>query len=459
MKTRTGGGLHPSFPEAWRCVLGGALYACGLGLTAFPAFFDGDAEARRFWLGGWMVVAMLWWALMGTRMCLLIDRMLPLRLPRIGAMLRNGIALHLTLSVGLPMLLLLLWQPAQASGQAGLPALAAALWLGSAAGLLILSLPLPLAFVPGILLVLGWEDLNGPATGFAAGCTALLLAGLAWRSHAARQRHGLLAPFGVWLEDPTQQVKTILRWPGPARGGRRPPTESVHSSPAGGSLDLLATLLGQNCQTLRQRHGHRGERLTWLVFTAGAMALLAFGHFQDTATDTPKSGNLYMLLLSSAGLLYSIEKPRQTIRALHGNLHAQRAELFLAPGLPSQPQLEQAVMRQIFLSLRERVLLFALAMPAALHLTYPLNPWWALWWVCFCALSLLLGVYSAWRAWHGQEHGWGWSVALLALSLSTHYWMLTHPHAPPSWMLLAWAVFMLWTGIGFGAARRRTAAG
>lgn len=448
--------LLPSFPETWVCVLGIVLYVFGLGLGRLPAFFDGDPEARRFWPATWTVVAALWWGFMGTRMCVTLDRMQALRLPHIGTTLRNTVGLHLLLSVGLPMLAMLLWQPERAVAETSLPSLAAALWLGSTAGLLIISLPLPLAFAPSVLLILNWDELDEPGIRFAAGCAALLLAGLSWHWHIARRRHVLLAPFGAWVEDLTPQLRMLGRGPAPTLGWRNLPEPA--RSPAGpdSSQALLAGILGHDFQTCRQTFGLRGQFLAWLIFLADSAALLVYGHFGEVERARPASGNTYMLIISWFGMFFLVQRPQRSLTALRARLHGQRAELFLAPRLPPQPHLERAMLRQVFLSLREKVLLLAVSMPAAMQLTHSLNLWWGLWWAGFAMLSLLLGLYSAWLAWHGRKPGLAWLLAFGILSMFSHWRLLAYPNTPLSpWVMLAWAVFLLWTLVQFALARHR----
>ena len=447
--------LRPLFPETWVCVLGIVLYVFGLGLGSLPAFFDGDAEARRFWPATWTVVAALWWGFMGTRMCVTLDRMLALRLPRVGATLRDVVSLHLLFSVGLPMLAMLLWQPEQAIAETSLPSLAAALWLGSTIGLLVISLPLPLAFAPGVLLILSWDGLDEPAIRLAAGCAALLLAGLSWHWHIARRRHVLLASFGAWVEDSTPQLRIIGRLPATLLGERIPAAPAASPALAEGSQAMLARILGQDFQTLRQTYGPRGQMLTWSIFLGGSATLLIYGHFADVERTRSVSGNPVMFIISWFSLAMLVQKPLRSLMALRTRLRGQRAELFLAPGLPPQAALEQAVLRQAFLSLREKALLIAISMPAAMQLSFLLNPWWGLWMAGFATLSVLLGLYSTWLAWHGRKPALAWTIAFAILSLGTHGWMLSHPHAPPAWLVLTWAVFLLWTLAQFALTRRR----
>ncbi|MCV2216410.1 hypothetical protein [Thauera sp. Sel9] len=443
------------FPEAWVCVLGIVLYVFGLGMGSLPSFFDGDAEARRFWPATWTAVAALWWAFMGTRMCVTLDRMLALRLPRIGATFRDAVSLHLLFSVGLPMLVMLLWQPQQTGTENSLPSLAAALWLGSTIGLLVISLPLPLAFAPSVLLILNWDGLDEPTIRFAAGCAALLLAGLSWHWHIARRRHVLLASFGAWVEDSTPQLRLIGRLPATPLGERIPAAPAASPAIAENSQAMLARILGQDFQTLRQTYGPRRQVLTWAIFLGGSAALLIYGHFADVERTRSVSGNPVMFVISWFSLAMLVQKPQRALMALRTRLQGQRAELFLAPGLPPQASLEQAVLQQAFLSLREKALLIAIAMPAAMQMSFLLNPWWGLWMAGFAVLSVLLGLYSTWLAWHGQQSGLTWLIAFGILSLGTHGWMLAHPHAPPAWLVLAWAAFLLWALTRFAFARRR----
>jgi hypothetical protein len=57
---------------------------------------------------------------------------------------------------------------------------------------------------------------------------------------------------------------------------------------------------------------------------------------------------------------------------------------------------------------------------------------------------------SAWLAWHGRKPGLAW------LRTFSQWWLLAYPNTPLSpWVMLAWAVFLLWTLVQFALARHR----
>ena len=450
--------LRQLFPPVWVCVLYTAFLALFLSLTPLLRVPDGNVELQRLWSGLFVAIVIVWSTLLGRQTCMTAACMLPLRLPQLGATLRNAAGVHLALGIGLPALVVLLWQPAPDHAVAAVTTL----WLGVTAGVLILSLPAPLAFLPALVLILGWHGFDEAAVKLAAGCSALLLAGLSWHWHSSRLRSRMLAPFGAWTPGRSPRPSLQLQPDRPEIDSPSRQGASAQAEPVQYGRDLLAAVLGRWCQTSRQACGRRGQRLIWLLAATGTAGLLAIGrswHMPDWG-----AGMMSVLAIS---LPVVIDQPQQILAKLRSKQHAQWAELFLAPGLPPQPHLEGAVMRQVFLCLRERVLLFALILPAALQLGYSLSPWWALWWLCFAASTLLGGLYMAWLSWHGQKQGVSWEIlltlALFGLAYGTNHGLLVHrtPFAFPelfALLALGWAILLAVMLARFLIVRRRIGA-
>ncbi|MCV2216411.1 hypothetical protein [Thauera sp. Sel9] len=451
--------LRQLAPPIWAYVLYALLLAVFLGMTLYPFLSGRSTETQTPWPATWVVIAAVWSWLVGQQMCLTAHRMLPLRLPRIASSLRKSVGLHAVVGVALPVLTVQLWQPSASM----LSALAAALWLGSAISLLTLSLPVPLAVVPALVLILGWDHFDAPAVQFVAGSIALLLAELCWRWHLSRLRPGIWAPCGAWLGGRSLQASLPLqtgRRSPPVNGSPAGMVSSASPVPARYDQDLLARMLGRRFQTFRQAYGRRGQWLIWLLVAGCIAGLLALGRvWPEPAWGKDKVAILAIMLM----LL--IDHSQHMVDKLLTKRRTQWVELYLAPGLPPRAHLEGAVMRQIFRCVGERVLLLALFLPAVVQLSYSLNMWWALWWVCFALIVLLQGVHKAWLSWHGRPLSaiTLWATARIAgffaLSLSTNLWLLQQhsPYGPMSyaWTALGWVIYLGAMLAHFRTARRR----
>lgn len=405
------------FPELRLSALGAVLCAFVLGLLAFAGRIP-RGEVPLFFLQGAALVAGGWWLLMAAPLCLLACRMAPLRLPGIGRILRRGVLLHLALSIGLPLGVLCWWLPPGVDALA----LAAALWLGSATGWLIVSMPMAVPVVPLAILLADGALLADPVGCGLLGALALCLSGLAWRWQLGRSQPALWAPTGVALAgSPLQLLRLAQQLP--EAHGRADPVSPVTPDARMEGRDLLAALLGPSCQTLRQLYGRRGRWWVYLVLGGTTLALLAGAGFWPPDA----AGGGVFLAAATAGLLPMLAT-RPAARLAHLQRHGL-AELQLTPGMPAPARLPEVLMRQMLCCLGERLALAALALAGAVGLAYEPRAGWLGWWAGLAGLSLAHGLASAWLAWRGHGRSrWWLGVAALApvLAIFANVHMLAH---------------------------------
>lgn len=439
------------FPGPWLSALGAVLCMTTLGLLAFAAARIPDGGMPLFFLQGAALIAAGWWLLLGSRLCSLVYRMVPLRLPGIARTLRRGVLLHLLLSIGLPLLALSWWQPTGVDGWN----LAGALWLGSSVGLLIVSMPMAIPLVPLALIALDWSAVADPALCGLLGSAALLLSALAWRWQLGGIRSAFLAPMGVelggsplqWLQLLREQPSASALAHAPHGTGRRQPV------PPSSSLDLLAACLGPSCQTFRQLYGRRGQWLTYLIFACTTLALLVGARLLPAGGD-----NNVLAVMLAAALMLAVQSPANRLLALQRQRRGELATLQLIPGMPPAADLPVALMRQIVRCLGERVALMALALPAAAALSYSFGWDWLVWWACLALLALAQGVASAWLAWHGQSRNWWWVGTLTLgtiLAIATNVHWLTSARPQPLLWFMVWAGWITLAVVVFGSLQRR----
>lgn len=433
--------LRHAFPELRLSALGGLLCAAALGLLAFAGTLP-QGDAPLFFLQGAALVAGAWWLLMAAPLCLLACRMAPLRLPGIGRLLRRGVLLHLAFSIGLPLGVLYWWLPAGVDAVA----LVAALWLGSATGWLIVSMPMAVPVVPLAIVLADGSLVADPAWCGLLGAVALCLAGLAWRWQLGRTRSALWVPTGVALADsPLQLVRLAQQLPGADRRA----DQASPAKPAAGMAgpDLLAALLGPACQTLRQLYGRRGRWLVYLAFGGVSLALLVGAAFWPPDA----AGDGVFLAAATAGLLPMLAT-RPAARLADLRRHGL-AELQLTPGMPAPARLPEALMRQMLCCLGERLALAALALACAVGLAYELRAGWLGWWAGLVGLSLAHGLASAWLAWRGHSRSRWWlgmTALATALAIFANVHILAQGRPLPayglvlggSWVVLAGLVFL-----------------
>lgn len=442
--------LRHVFPSPWLGVLGVVLCLAALGLLAFAGRIP-DADAPQFFLQGAALVAGGWWLLMGSPLCLLACQMVPLRLPGIARTLRWGVLLHLALSIGLPWLVLCRWLPAGVDAAT----LAAALWLGSATGLLVISMPMALPVVPLCIVLADGAVVADPAWCGLLGAVALGLSALAWRWQLGRSRSALWAPAGVALGgSPLQLARLVQQMPAGHRRAGQTRTQVPAVRVAGGYL--LAAFLGPSCQTLRQLYGRRGRWWAYLVFGGVSLALLG-----AAAIWPPQAaGDGVFLAAAMAGIL-----PMVATKPVSRLVDWERqglAELQLTPGMPSAPRLPAAFMRQMVRCLGERLALAALTLGAAAGLAYELRAGWLWWWAGLAGLCLVQGLASAWLALQARSRSRRWvavTAITAALAIFTNVHMLAYGRPLTAAWLLLWAGWMALAGLVFQGLARRAACG
>lgn len=445
--------LRQMFPSPWLSGLGVVMCLAALGLLALAGRIP-DADMPVFVLQGAALVAGGWWLLLGSPLCLLVCQMVPLRLPGIARTLRLGVLLHLVLSIGLPWLVLYRWLPAGVDATM----LAAALWLGAATGLLIISMPMALPVVPLCIILADGAVVADPAWCGLLGAVALGLSALAWRWQLGRSRSALWAPAGVALGgSPLQLARLVQQLPvehrRPGRDGQ--PVSAVRVA----GRDLLAAFLGPSCQTLRQLYGRRGRWWVYLVFGGVSLALLGAAAFWPQQA----AGGGVFLAAAMAGILSMVAtKPVSRMVDWERQGLAGLAELQLVPGMPSAPHLPAAFMRQMVRCLGERLALVALTLGAAAGLAYAPRAGWLWWWAGLAGLCLVQGLASAWLALQARSRSRWWvgvTAIAAALAIFTNVHMLAYGRPLTAAWLLLWAGWMALAGMVFWGLARRAARG
>lgn len=432
------GWLHAVLGRWGWTLLGAVLLVAFLGLTSLPMHQSAAPKWRMFQLQTWAMSGLLWWLLLGLPLVQSLHHMAALRLPGAWGVLLRGLALHGVLAVALPTLVAW-WWPTPAFARVDITAVAAALWLGWACGVLLISLPVPLLPLAVGPLALCWNHLHQPWVSTAGGGLALLLLWGLWRWRLQGLHSPLLVPFGAWVAGSPmlllERLQDAAAWPRARR--------DLHGQGAAGyaqavrpvqGRDLLAAMLGPGCQTFRQIWGRKGRVLVWLGAAAIVAVFLIMLHRWPTMSN---SFLLYFVIVMAV----SINGGAEGLRAMREAKSAQRADLFLLPGMPPRSHLERAVMRQVFLALGERLLLICLMGLALLHFSpATASGWWLLGVAVFC---LAEGMQSAWLAWHGGQRHWLWASLLIGMAVGTANWGMVQ-QGGLRWALLAvWAVYLL----------------
>lgn len=461
MSARAGGVLallRQVFPESRLSLPGLGLCLLLVALLAAMGRIADDDVPQAYLLGGAWVAA-LWWLLLGGRLCALAYQMAALRLPRVPRLLWRGALVHGAGSTLLPLAVLAGFAPAGVDGLT----LLAALCLGSALGLLAMSMPMVAPLVPLLLVVGDFAMVANPlACGLLAGL-ALCLSALAWRWQLSRMREAHFAPLGVALSGSELSLTNLLRpvasQPQRAAGCDTGAAASAAAALAGTAprtraRDLLAALLGPVCQTTRQLYGRKGQALTYLVFAGVGAAALAWGLFWPPERER---GILLALMIAAAPFLAL--KPAIRLAQLRQDRGAGLAELQLTPGMPAVAQLPRAIMRQMLYCLGERFLLLGWIMPAIALPAYGLNAPWLLHWLGMLFAGLLFGLAWVWLAWQAQGRRWTWwalAFVGLALAMATNVRSLVHARALDSGWALAWAAWALLVVVFFHGLRRQS---
>lgn len=447
------------FPSPFLATLGFSLFILCLGLVSVPVSLKfGHIEGQLFWIKGWALCAAAWWPLMGTRLCNLTYQMTAARLPGAIKLLRNSLFLHVLLNVGLPLLVLLLWQPEGINKTA----LAAALALGSMGGLLIISMPVVIVVIPFLIIIIDWDLMIEPVFSATLALLALLMVYLAWYWQLSKNRSAFFAPFGVWLDDGALLLNTKTFTPASrqvlpstssfsqtrdtTRQGNINKTTNKHNH------DVLPSLLGPTCQTLRQLYGPRGQWLGYGIFAAITSLLLYYEHFWHT---TLKSNSVFWGVVFISLFFMVIEQSSRTLLTIRHKQQVQLAELHLLPGTPSRQWLKQALMRQIMLCSSEKTILLALSIPAILNLFFTLGSGWGIWWACFIIMLLVYGYCSVWLTLHGYHKKWPRITVYIVfyiMSITTNSWLLSNNKPLPNSLLWLWLGFGLLALLLFGRA-------
>ncbi len=417
--------VRGAFPGPWHTGLGICFFI--ILLVVLGAVSASDPVDTTMALA---FFAMGWWLILGHHLCLLICDMVVMRLPGIAKTLLLGIGAHLVLSVGLPVLMLALWtgKPADLD----ILVAGASAWLGSAIGLLAVSMPLVLpviAVLVGCVSIFGadWPILLEPAYSLPLGVVALLAAALAWRWQTAAARSAYFLPLGVWM------VRTPT---GDARAGASRESKPTAMPPM--TLpDHLAAMLGPNGQTLRQRAGRRTQQLTYAVIGLGTpLAVMVWPYFLPVGGVRKESFlavMLFCMLAMAVNLTaYSLSIARKSLRA----------ELLLMPGMPSRQGLPAALMRQIVTTQAERLALLTIAFGGLGMLAYDPNLRGLAGWLCLALLIGIHGAATAWLFWRGKglHPAWvGCSALLAVLGMSTNVRLLSQGRALPESWWWAWA--------------------
>lgn len=395
--------LKPLFFGSWLFALGALCYVVTLGIGVRHWHLAPEDTSSLAWPFTWAVAAALCWLLHGPRLCNLTLNMIALRAPKVRRTLLRTIAMHMLLSIAPPLLCLALWP----SASQHLPQLAAALWLGSCFGLLTISMPGALNFIPVTLLTLYWTVLADPGLSALLGVLALLLTWAIWHYHSQRPRAKLMTPLGVTLNGLTFGSPGTYK----ARAAVAPGTLS-NTTPDQNyqRQERMAALLGRSCQTIEQVYGKRGRYLMYLALASA----MTFAYWTEPDYD---SGFLAMWV--AAALVWTPLQPIGTLTDLHGRNRATLAALLLAPGLPPREHLQATLLRQLRSSLLERQVLMTLLIIATginnespgLH--RPLAA------IALSAFIFALSLGLARLAWRGalSKYQWGMGTALLMASI------------------------------------------
>ncbi|MEG0862524.1 MAG: hypothetical protein RSD81_16670 [Pseudomonas sp.] len=395
--------LKPLFFGSWLPAVGSLCYVLTLAIGVSLWHRAPEDPASLAWPFTWAVAAALWWLFHGPRLCSLTLNMVALRAPKVRRTLLRTMGTHMALSIAPPLLCLALWPTASHH----LPQLAAALWLGSCFGLLTISMPWALNFIPVTLLTLYWPVLGNPGQSALLGVLALLLTWALWHYHSQRPRTKLMTPLGAALNaftlgSPGPGKARAAAAPG-ARNSTIPDQNHRHQ-------ERMATLLGRSCQTLEQMYGKRGQYLMYLALAS----VMTFVYWIE-----PDYNSGFLAMWVAALLVWSPLQPIGTLIDLHGRNRATLAELLLAPGLPPREQLQATLLRQLRSSLLERQVLMTLlliAMGINNHSPGLHRPLAA---IALSALMLALSLGLARLAWRGalSKYQWGMGTALLMASI------------------------------------------
>lgn len=395
--------LKPLFFGSWLPAVGALCYVLTLAVGVSLWHRAPEDPASLVWPFTWAVAAALWWLFHGPRLCSLSWNMIALRAPKVRRTLLGAIGMNMALSIAPPLMCLALWPTASHH----LPQLAAALWLGSCFGLLTISMPWALNFIPVTLLSLYWPVLANPGQSALLGVLALLLSWALWQYHSQRPRAKVMTPLGVALNGLTLGSRD------PDQGCAVPAPGALSNTAADQNdrhQERMAALLGRSFQTIEQIYGKRGQYLMYLALAS----VVTFVYWVE-----PDYNSGFLAMWVAVLLVWTPMHPIGTLIDLHGRNRASLAELLLAPGLPPREQLQATLLRQLRNSLLERQVLMTLllvAMGINNHSPGLHRPLAA---IAFSAFTLALSLGLARLAWRGalSKFQWGMGTALLMASI------------------------------------------
>lgn len=435
-------------PAGWLPVVATLLCLALFGMLAIASHIEQVEEASDY-LSAAAFVSGFWWLLQGTRLCALIYRMSALHLPKVGHTLLRGGVLHLSASIALPLMVLPWTMPQSVDALA----LLGAVCLGSALGLLALSMPAAVPVVPVIVVATDWHFL------LSDGSLSLLLAlvtlgavGLLWRWQLTGVRHSLMVPFGALLDGVSLQRPTARTF-----NRTQAPQQSVHAKRTKNPShrerqDVLAALLGPYCQTFRQLYGQGIASMVYLVYVTCSLGLI----FWTIYWPHGRNEAVFFAVMGASAFAAVMERPAYRLLALQRKRSAGLDELILTPGLPDSKKLARAVSRQVWWCLLERGILVSLALAALCAMAYPVSLAWVIWWTCFSAMLLLHGLANASLAWQGHARHWAWNsvnFSGIALACATNFLFAKGLHLPGFW-LLVWATWIAVASSTFWWLRR-----
>ncbi|MEG0318165.1 MAG: hypothetical protein RR650_14870 [Comamonas sp.] len=424
------------FPARWLALLGTLFCSVLFVMLAIASQIDKVVEAHDY-LAAAALVSGFWWLLQGSRLCALVYRMSSLRLPKVGHTMLKGGLLHFAVSIALPLAVLPWTMPQSVDALA----LLGAVCLGSALGLLTLSMPAAIPLIPVIVVANDWNSLlSDSSLSLLAAFVSLGAVGLLWRWHITGGRHSLMTPFGALLDGVSVQLPT-------ASTSRRVAAlqHNVHANPtkapcAQRGQDVLAALLGPSCQTLRQLYGQGPALIVWTMYVACCLGLILWTIFW------PHSRNETVFFAVGGASVFAavMGRPAYRLWALQQKRYAGLGELMLTPGLPDSKLLATALIRQVWVCLVERGVLVSLVIAAVSAMMHPVSLAWVFWWIFFSLMLLLYGTANAALAWQGQSRHWAWiSVSFfgIALACATNVLLAKGLQLPGLWILV-WAIWI-----------------
>jgi hypothetical protein len=433
-------------PELWRVLLMVLVCCSALSAGLYLSTHIQDTSAQWFHLATWMIAVFLWWLAIASRACNLVYSMLPLRLPGCYRVALTAVTLQLSLSIVLPLMLLLLFD-----SQANIALFSGALLLSAALALWVLSLPNALWFLPMLLLFSTryWSWL--PQTAWEFWGLALLLLAVtsllwAWYSRAVTSGNWWLKPTCVLLETPA-----FLRQEAEPFGFKA--TRAAENLDK--QLPHLANILGPGLQGPSQLYGWRG-RLATLVFLLVCILLMS----QAELSSSLKIAFMYGLV--SLCVFLAIQPTAWLREAQTHRGPSLLANLHLLPGLPSDDQLLRAFCKQVIRGQAEKLALLASTF-IPVGIIHGINPplLWVQWLFFWLILMLPFSLLSVLLACRFTTNWWRWLLSglLIATSIATSHMLLHGNGTYYEWLVALWlsitAAILIATGWVYRSLQQR----